>query len=274
VEALEQGAAGLSLDHIALAINAGEDTIFAMLTGYFDDAGGADHGYTVVAGWMSTVERWRDFAGQWEQMLADFQVPWFDMKALSHFKGPYAGWEKRPQVKNDFLAAACRIIASFAMYQFASVVPHAAFAEVNKSYRLKEQVGNEYGFAGLTCALKMRDWAFKQIPSQSFEIVFEDGTAKRGKLVDAMRKEHFAEPIFRPSRPNKDGRPHVVQLQPADFLAYEVRKVQKDDSNETRAIKDHRISLRKLIWVESDWSIYTEQNLIESCEKHPRIERR
>jgi hypothetical protein len=264
---------GSPLDHIAAAINASAGTLFAMLTGYFDDAGGADHGYTVVAGWVSTVERWREFAEQWDSMLAGFQVPFFDMKTLSHFKGVYAKWEKQPQMKNDFIAAACRIIASFAQYQFASIVPHVAFAKANESYRLKEHVGNEYALAGVSCALKMRDWARQNSP-QSFEVVFEDGTAKRGKLVDAMRKEHFAEPIFRPSRPTDDGRPHVVQLQAADFLAYEVRKVQKDDPDETRAIEKHRISLRKLIWVPSDWAIYSEQNLIESCERHPQISRR
>lgn len=104
------------LEHIAAAINSGSQTIFAMLTGYFDDAGGADHGYTVVAGWASTVERWRVFAEQWEQMLAAFQVPWFDMKTVSHFKGAYSAWEHQPQIKDDFHAAACRIIASNTMF--------------------------------------------------------------------------------------------------------------------------------------------------------------
>ena len=94
-----------------------------MFTGYFDDAGGADHGYTVAAGWVSTEERWRAFAEHWEQMLAAFQVPWFDMKTLSHFKGVYATWKEQPQIKDDFQAAACRIIASSAMCSFASIVP-------------------------------------------------------------------------------------------------------------------------------------------------------
>ena len=99
------------LQHIAAAINAGEKTAFAMLTGYFDDAGGADHGFTVVAGWVSTVDRWSIFAEQWEQMLAAFQVPWFDMKTLSHFRGVYEPWKARPEIKDEFQAAACRVIA-------------------------------------------------------------------------------------------------------------------------------------------------------------------
>jgi hypothetical protein len=57
-----------------------------------------------------------------------------------------------------------------------------------------------------------------------------------------------------------------VQLQAADFLAYEVRKVEKDDPSETRAVEEHRISLRKLMWVESDWGVYSEDNLSKLCE--------
>ena len=254
------------LDHIAAAINAPGETIFAMLTGYFDDAGGEDHGYTVVAGWVSTVERWRTFAAQWEQMLTAFQVPWFDMKALSHFNGVYAGWKAQPEIKNDFQSAACRIIAASAAIGFASIVPHAVFARINEDYRAKEYFGNEYALAGLTCAIKMRKWSRKQDAPQPLEIVFDGGTPKRGKLVDAMRRADFAEPIFRSPLPKKDGLPNIVQLQAADFLAYEVRKVEKDDPNETRAVEDHRISLRKLIWVESDWGIYSERTLTETCE--------
>lgn len=132
-------------------------------------------------------------------MLGEFRVPWFDMKTLSHFKGMYELWKEHPEQKNHFQSAACRIIASFAMFQCASIVPHASFAKVNEKYRLKEHVGNEYALAGLTCALKMRDWLQRKNHPQPFEIVFEDGTAKRGKLVDAMMREHFAKPIFRPS---------------------------------------------------------------------------
>ncbi len=195
------------------------------------------------------------------------------MKTLSHFRGVYAPWKNQPEIKDDFQSAACRIIASAAAIWFASIVPHDVFARVNAVYRAKEYFGNEYTLASLTCAVKMRKWARKQNPPQPIELIFDDGTAKRGKLVDALRKLHFPEPIFKSPLP-KDGRPpHVVQLQAADFLAYEVRKVEKDDPSETRAIEDHRLSLRKLVSVESDWGGYTEKDLNELCE-NLRIGRR
>lgn len=244
-----------------------------MFTGYFDDAGGADHDYTVVAGWVSTVERWRTFAEQWQAMLSAFNVPWFDMKTLSHFKGIYATWRDKPEVKDQFQDFACRAIGGNVLCGFAQIVEHSVFKSVNRIYKLKEYVGNKYALAGVSVALKMRDWIYKQEPPQPFEVVFDDGTAKRGKLVDVMRKEHFAEPIFRSPIPKNRLLP-MLQLQAADFLAYEVRKVRKDDPDEMRPIEKHRISLRKLVWPPSDWSTYREEDLLKTCEQHPRIERR
>lgn len=199
-------------------------------------------------------------------MLAAFQIPWFDMKTLSHFKEVYTDWKQQPEIKNEFQSAACRVIASSAAVGFASIVPHDAFARVNAVYRAKEYFGNEYALAGLTCCIKMRKWARKQESPQPLEIVFDDGTAKRGKLTEAMLKARFAEPIFRSPLPKPDRPPNVVQLQAADFLAYEVRKVQKDDPEKTRSIEDHRISLRKLAWIDADWGAYSEENLMHLCE--------
>ena len=242
-----------------------------MFTGYFDDAGGADHGYTVVAGWVSTVEKWQAFAEQWSQMLAAFNVPHFDMKTLSHFRGVYEPWKDRPEIKDAFVSAACRVVASNVLFGFAAVIEHSGFKNVNQTFRLKEYVGNEYGLAGLSCCLHMRDWIYRQTPPQPFEIVFHDGTAKRGRLADVMRKEHFAEPIFRPAILRKNGPPPLIQIQAADFLAYEVRKIRADDPDESKPVEEHRISLRKLIWVESDWVAYTEADLVKTCQQHPHI---
>jgi hypothetical protein len=51
-------------------------------------------------------------------------------------------------------------------------------------------------------------------------------------------------------------------------------KVRKDDPDETKAIEEHRISLRKLIWVDSEWGRYTEDDLARLCEQHTKIQPR
>lgn len=263
-----------AIEHIARSLNYGEKGLFCMFTGYFDDAGGVDHGYTVVAGWVSTLEKWESLAEQWSRMLATFGVAHFDMKTLSHFKGIYRHWKDRPEVKDAFVAEACRVIASNVVFGFAAVVEHSIFKKVNQAFRLKEYIGNEYALAGLTCCLHLRDWIYRQTPPEPFEIVFHDGTAKRGRLVDAMRREHFAEPIFRAAIQKENMSPPVIQIQAADFLAYEVRKIRADDPDEDKPIEQHRMSLRKLIWVESEWITYTEDDLVKICQGHPHIKPR
>jgi hypothetical protein len=238
---------------------------------YFDEAGGDDCGFTAVAGWVSTLERWREFAEKWNTMLSLFRVKSLDMKTLAHFKGQYVNWDE--PVRIQFLTVACRIVAETTMFGVASIVPHSNFEQVDKQYTMSEYIGNPYALAGITCVQKSLHWIVKQEQKWSVEFVFDDGRPKRGRLVNLMKAEGVREPIFRSPVP-RDGLRAVTQLQAADFLAYEVRKVHIDDPNETRAIEKHRVSLRKLIWVESDWGLSTQQNIEETCEKHPRIGKR
>jgi hypothetical protein len=242
-----------------------------MFTCYFDDAGNKQDGFTAVAGYISTLERWRSFAEDWALMLAVFRVPEYSMKHLSHFKSHYKKWT--PEIKNAFQSEACRVIAKNTLYQFGAVVRHDLFEKANKDYTLQEHVGNPYALAGFTCVYKAMLWAVKQEPKESIEFIFDDGTEKRGNLVKLMKAEGYSEPIFR-SPVSRGGLRAVTQLQAADFLAYEFRKVTIEDPYETRPIEEHRISLRKLIWVKSEWSQYTEADLVQTCENHPKIKRR
>ena len=105
------------------------------------------------------------------------------------------------------------------------------------------------------------------------ECIFHQGTKGHELLSDLILEELRFTPIFRSASEQEGPRP-VVPLQVADFLAYEVRKVRKDDPNETRPIEKHRMSARMLISVDNDWGQFTEQDLITMCEKHPRIEKR
>lgn len=80
------------------------------------------------------------------------------------------------------------------------------------------------------CASAAREWSKQRLDPPDVEYVFEDGGPDKGGLIKAMieLRPRFADPIFRPSRDTKDGRKGIVQLQAADFLAYELGKWQSD----------------------------------------------
>jgi hypothetical protein len=193
------------------------------------------------------------------------------MKKFSQWKDPFHCWceEKR----RTFIRGACQIIKRNIQFGFASIVHHGSYRLVNEIYTLKDYTHSEYALAGITAVRASYDWAAKSRPGVPVEFVFDQGTPGRGGLTELMLEELRCAPIFK-SPCSQDGHRPVSPLQAADFLAYEVRKVQRDDPNEVWPIEKYRMSMRMLVSVDSDWGQYTEQNLIDLCERHPRIDRR
>jgi hypothetical protein len=239
---------------------------------YCDAGGGKDHGFIVVAGYLSTCERWNAFAGEWNRLLASFDVPYFHMKKFAQFKEPFdsARW-KDEERRARFLSNAAKIIVSNVEKSFASYVEFEIFDKVNSLYHLDNAVGVPYSLAGRTCVAKA---SLHRGSSSDATYIFDDGDAGRGELMRIMERDGYPSPIFRPSRDRvKDGRlvRGIVPLQAADFAAYELRKIYKDDPTESWPLEKYRKSIRALAAVDSEWNRYTEQDLITLCEKIPRI---
>jgi hypothetical protein len=50
------------------------ETLFTMVTCYFDESGGDDVGWTFVCGWAATVAQWDRFEIDWKLFLAKNKV--------------------------------------------------------------------------------------------------------------------------------------------------------------------------------------------------------
>jgi hypothetical protein len=75
-----------ALGHLARAVSGASfspESFFAMFTCYFDEAGGKDHGFTVVAGWAASIERWEHFEVDWKLFLIKWGVPHLHMKEFT-----------------------------------------------------------------------------------------------------------------------------------------------------------------------------------------------
>jgi hypothetical protein len=264
------------LEHIARSVwgrGYSEKGLFAMLTCYFDDAGGKDHGFTLCAGWVSTIERWREFEWMWNDLLRVYKIPYFTMKECAQWKGHFAAWKSTPEVRDKFIRTAAMIIKQTAMRGFSTIVPHEPYRKVNLEYTLKEFSRSEYAFAGFDCVRQALKWRDFYHPKEPIEFVFHAGTKGRGGLSSLVEEELRYIPIFRASC-EKEGENPTIQLQVADFLAYEVRKIRVDDPDEIRPIERQRMSIRFLVSIPNDWSEYYENDLIETCRRHPRIKER
>jgi hypothetical protein len=239
---------------------------------YCDAGGGKDHGFIVVAGYLSTFEGWNAFTGDWNRLLATYDVPHFHMKEFAQFRGPFHAprWREEPR-RAGFLSNAASIIVKHVLQGFACTVEFDVFERVNQIYRLDDAVGVPYSLAGRTCVAKA---SLYRGSNTDATYVFDDGDEGRGELMRVMERDGYPSPIFRPSRERvKDGRlvRGVMPLQAADFAAYELRKIFKDDPEETWPLDRYRKSIRALVNVESDWSKYTERDLITLCENVPRV---
>jgi hypothetical protein len=220
-----------------------------MLSCYLDEAGGDDTGFTVVCGWISTVACWERFEIDWKLFLASFNVPYFHMKEFSHSTGPFKKWKNCEGIRAHFLRDAAEIILSHVQGGILVNVHHGIFKDANRRIMLKETLSSPYALAGRACVAQVD----KHTGYKDVEYVFEDGGPDKGGLQAAMGKEfRLPDPIFKPSRDIKDKRGNLrnglVQLQAADFLAYEIRKNRVEVENKTG--HPTRESLRSILRLE------------------------
>jgi hypothetical protein len=240
---------------------------------YGDAGGGRDHGFIVVSGYLSTFGRWCSFVAAWQYTLACFNAPYFHMKEFSQSKGPFASWKGEEPRRARFLGALAEIIHANVELSLACIVEFKTFEKVNQRYALAEAVGVPYSYAARGCVSHSHQYLRKKnigvLPEINY--VFEDGDEGRGELTRVLLKDGYNAPIFRPSRDRtaKDGTPvrGFVQLQAADFAAYEIRKAFRDNPEEDWPLEKYRKSIRALGKINSWWGKFTEHDILYMCRK-------
>jgi hypothetical protein len=211
---------------------------FVMMTSYFDDSGGEDHNFTFVCGWVASVQAWQAFEVQWKLFLAKHEVLYLHMKEFSQFKGPFKGWEDNEPKRAAFLSDAAAIVHAAARKALVCITFHSDYETVKTLYHLEDIFKSPYAASGRGCLEMAYEWRKKETsPPLEIEYIFDEKEPKeKAALRHAMRsiEPYFEEPIFRHSRdiaPCEQwpgGRTGVVQLQAADYLAYECRKAFAD----------------------------------------------
>jgi hypothetical protein len=83
----------------------------AILTAYFDASGSPDEGRAlVVAGYVSTVEQWREFDREWRSLLVREKVSQFHMRDFAHSLREFAEWKGDEPRRKRFLERLIGII--------------------------------------------------------------------------------------------------------------------------------------------------------------------
>jgi len=232
---------------------------------FFDEGGGEDHGFIAVCGYVASVEKWKRFEADWKRMLALHQVPYLHMKQLAHFKGPYQKWKNDENGRVAFLRDAGAIVCGSADYGFLSAVWYSDFLKVNQQYYLAENFHSPYALAGRFCIARANLWMRDFGRSvKEIDYVFDRGGPDVAGLAELMQRSNLQIPSFKPSR-DTEAEAGMVQLQAADYFAYELRKAIVDHSSDAKP-EEFRKSFQAIMDVSVDQGNYREFELIDLCE--------
>ena len=209
-----------------------------MMSCYLDEAGGKEDQFTVVCGWLSTAALWEQFEIDWRLMLASYGLEYFHMMECSQSTKIFKKWRDSEGIRRRFIHDATEIIRSRVQYGFLVYTHHQIFRNMNSRFRLAEQLHSPYAIAGRGCVAQVDKWRRVKGVQDDIEFVFEDGGPDKSGLVMAMDlARKLPVPIFKPGSDMRDKEGHVrkgaVQLQSADFLAYELRKHRREFANRT-----------------------------------------
>jgi hypothetical protein len=174
------------------------------------DVGGhpSDQRFVVVAGFLSTVERWALFERDWRHALIrhGLSSP-FHMVDVVAGKGTN---RDQGRVLDDLI----RIINQHTIAHFSVLIDMKDYKEVNGIYTLEESIGTPYAIAARCVAKYINEWKPKNFKTgDSLEIFVESGTLHQGDMEEAFRRDALPLPRRVPKA--------LAAVAPADILAWE-----------------------------------------------------
>src|SRR5258705_563079 len=174
-----------------------------MFSCYFDDAGGKDHGFMIVAGYAASVERWKRLEFDWKIFLARYDLPYLHMKTFAHSKPPYEHLLRKEGTRAKILGDAAAIINSTAERGFSVAVSYKVFDKVCEEFELSRRVSSPYALLGRSCIASANIWRGYPAERQfEMEYVFDQDGEDVGGLIDMVKNwtPKLPLPIFKPSR--------------------------------------------------------------------------
>ena len=212
----------------------------ALFTVYLDESYGPADVYS-VGGYVATFEQWIEFAREWKELLVQEGVDYLHKADLEHCRGQFAMWQglsKQEQAANKLRVnkRACGIIRRRCNAGFAFSVIKSEWEAVDKGKWSTWFGDNFYAAGALNCMRQIAAvWAKQYNRTETMDYIFEKG-ATGWTEVDRMLRIFDSNEITKDAyklrgwnfEPKKDQTikgtlyPGIVQLQAADFLAYEV----------------------------------------------------
>jgi hypothetical protein len=202
-------------------------TLFMIpLKAYFDNSD-AD---TVVAfaGYVSTVDKWAEFEVGWDAVLREFGVPYLHMKEFAKEGGVYEELKNDPVRKAAFFSGLIDIISEHTVACISASIRIRDLERFNFDRGLNL---NPHSVALYGCIMQL----LGEFPQQAIQVVVDKVEKPYGKIDQAVQHammdgahdscERLLE--ITPLRSDESFK-SVLGMQAADFVAWELRKSNKD----------------------------------------------
>ena len=195
-----------------------------MLEAYFDDSGNGQKPVFILAGFMSTAERWASFNEEWQAVLDEKpELESFKMKHAMTGSGVWRDWSY--DVRGALLAKFHSIIMRHAMVGFGCVIHQCAFDEVMRQVLESSMTMYHLAFLGIISATAR--YHRQEGMNEKVDFVFDEQIHEFPKALKAFLDIWQNEPCLREcvaGTPRSATDERVLPLQASDYLAWQLRR--------------------------------------------------
>lgn len=234
----------------------------AIFTFYGDASGKKELDALVVSGFVSTLERWRDYEAQWRAHLDRFQITHpFHMTDFMNGHSQYKSWFENKERRREFLKGSVWLVKRFTNISFSSGMSIVDYKRACEKYPILK-VRHPYTLCGLWVVESVRQWMNKKYPGEPCSYVFEDGDEGYGVLHNAMCKMGFPDP----TREKKIDR---LSFAPADILAWTHGKFYREFVSQRFEATSPLLDavMKQFPREDGGWNFFNYENLESFCQR-------
>ena len=193
--------------HFVLSVNAEAQTLVPMFTLYCDDSGTHAQSDIAVAGcYIATVDQWKEFKRNWEEINA---IENFGIFHMADFAGKYQQfahpeWQDAGKCERT-IRALISIINTRVNIGICAAVIKSAYDEIVPP-DIRERLGqNHYTFAVRMCIAFIHEWREKYGHTEPVQYVFDRLAKGKGDIEGALKIAASAATMPPTFRIYKDG---------------------------------------------------------------------
>jgi hypothetical protein len=237
--------------------------MFTAYSAYFDASGHPNQqNVLTVAGFVSSVKKWSRFDKEWNAILASEGVKTFHMTDFVSNQGEFAvGWKGQTKRRKRFVEQLAACLKSNVNKSFRTTLILSDYSEINKRFRVEEDLGKPYTLCCMMCVYTLLRWAKRKKAEKHLLYYFEDGDKDKGDF-EVMHKRIYK------VRPKFLDKSEAAAFQPADFAGWKIRTLTqasiRNDHTLEKGIKLLQ-SMEMLRTIPKDAGVVNQETLVNYC---------